>query len=106
MMRNQEQATLLSVYLVGFQLPLSGAVLALPSFVQNFIPSFISAFWGWGGILSDIKETDYAQAVTAVTSEKGTYIFSVPISMAVLGVQILIGLVVAYIGAKRHQWDQ
>ena len=104
-MRNQEQSTLLSVYLVGFQLPLSGAVLALPGFVQNIIPPFISAFWGWGGILSDVNSTEYAQAITAVTTEKGTNIFSVSTSMSVLGVQIMVGVIVAYIGAKRHQWD-
>ena len=105
-MRNQEQSTLLSVYLVGFQLPLSGAVLALPAFLQGFMPIFISAFSGWGGILSDINNTEFAQAITTVTVDKGTEIFSVPISMSVLGVQILVGLIVAYIGAKRHQWDQ
>ncbi|MGI9239461.1 MAG: ABC transporter permease, partial [Verrucomicrobiales bacterium] len=105
-MRNQEQSTLLSVYLVGFQLPLSGAVLALPGFVQNIIPPFISAFWGWGGILSDVGATEFAQSITAVTTEKGTQIFSIATSMSVLCVQILVGLIVAYIGAKRHQWDQ
>ena len=105
-MRNQEQSTLLSVYLVGFQLPLSGAVLALPGFVQSIIPPVISAFWGGGGILSDVNATEFAQAVNAVTTEKGTHIFSVPTSMSVLCVQILVGLIVAYIGAKRHQWDQ
>ena len=104
-MRNQEQATLLSVYLVGFQLPLSGAVLALPGFLQDFIPTFISAFSGWGGILSEINGTEYAQAVKTVTVDKGTEIFSVSTSMAVLGVQIIVGIIVAYIGAKRHQWD-
>jgi len=48
MMRNHEQATLMSVYLVGFQLPLSGAVLALPGWAQSFVPTFISSYWGWG----------------------------------------------------------
>ena len=105
-MRNQEQATLLSVYLVGFQLPLSGAVLALPDFAQKIFPSFISAFSGWGGILKDISGGDYSQAVSAVTVEKGTEIFSVQTSMTVLGIQILVGVLVAYFGVKRHQWDQ
>jgi ABC-type multidrug transport system ATPase subunit len=106
MMRNQEQSTLLSVYLVGFQLPLSGAVLALPGFAQSIIPPFISAFWGWGGILADVNSTEFTQSVTAVTTDKGTAIFSVHTSMAVLAVQIIVGIIVAYIGTKRHQWDQ
>ena len=106
MMRNQEQATLLSVYLVGFQLPLSGAVLALPGFVQDIVPNFISSFWGWGGILSDIGTEQYAQAITAVTVDKGTTILPVGVSMAVLGMHIVIGIIVAYFGAKRHLWEQ
>jgi len=36
----------------------------------------------------------------------GTEIQAVGLSMAVLGVQIIIGLIVAYFGVKRHQWDQ
>lgn len=100
-----EQATLLSIYVVGFQLPLSGAVLALPSFVASIVPSFISAYWGWGGILSEINSSDYSQAVKAVTRDKGTDISGVPLSMTVLGAHMVIGVIVAYIGAKRHQWD-
>ena len=43
----RDRASLLSIYLVGFQLPLSGAVLALPEQVEGFIRPFISAYWAW-----------------------------------------------------------
>ncbi|MFR1411240.1 MAG: ABC transporter permease [Akkermansia sp.] len=50
---------LLSIYLVGFQLPLSGAVLALPEYVEDFIRPFISAYWAWSGSISALKDDVY-----------------------------------------------
>ncbi|MDB4282865.1 ABC transporter permease, partial [Akkermansiaceae bacterium] len=49
LMRTAEQASLLSVYLVGFQLPLSGAILALPENIEVLTRPFISAYWSWSG---------------------------------------------------------
>ena len=54
--RSTEQASLLSVYLVGFQLPLSNAVLALPEVVATVTQPFIAAYWGWAGQLDHIKK--------------------------------------------------
>ncbi len=41
-----ERASLLAIYLVGFQLPLSGAALALPDWLNAACRPFIAAFWG------------------------------------------------------------
>ena len=46
MMRTAEQASLVSIYLVGFQLPLSGAVLALPKMLSAITRPFIESYWG------------------------------------------------------------
>jgi len=81
MMKTSEKASLLSIYLVGFQLPLSGAVLALPEAVGAFTRPFISAYWSWTGSLDHLNSGYYD------------------------AVQILIGLVLTYIGIKRHQWE-
>ena len=48
--KNAEQASLLSIYLVGFQLPLSGAVLALPVAIEPLTRPFIAAYWAWSGL--------------------------------------------------------
>ena len=51
-----DKASLLSVYLVGFQLPLSGIVLALPTVVGLCRP-FISAYWAWAGYFATMIDT-------------------------------------------------
>ncbi len=49
--KSTERASLLAILLVGLQLPLSGAVLALPEIVSFFCRPFIAAYWGWSGYL-------------------------------------------------------
>ena len=61
-----EQASLASIYLVGFQLPLSGAVLALPEWLGVLTRPFISAYWSWSGILKTLKSERYYDIVQMV----------------------------------------
>ncbi len=49
--RNASQAPLVSVYFVGFQLPLSGAVLALPDVVAKITRPSIAAYRSWAGAI-------------------------------------------------------
>jgi hypothetical protein len=102
MMKTAEKASLLSIYLVGFQLPLSGAVLALPETVGMITRPFVSAYWAWAGSLDHLR-TDYYDAVKDVTETRID--FGSSSCMIVLGAQIIIGLVLTYIGIRRHQWD-
>ncbi len=64
--KTADQASLLSIYLVGFQLPLSGAVLALPDLAGWLSRPFISAYWSWAGIM-DGMERDYFRYIDEVT---------------------------------------
>ncbi len=102
MMKTAEKASLLSIYLVGFQLPLSGAVLALPHTVGEFTRPFISAYWAWAGSL-DHLQTGYYDAVKDVTQtpiDPGS-----STCITILAAQIILGLILTYIGIKRHQWE-
>ena len=102
MMKTAEKASLLSIYLVGFQLPLSGAVLALPDTFGMIIRPFISAYWAWAGSLDHLK-SNYYDAVKDVTQtpiDSGAHI-----CMIILATQIIIGLILTFIGIKRHQWE-
>jgi hypothetical protein len=101
LMRTAEQASLLSIYLVGFQLPLSGAVLALPESVEVFTRPFISAYWAWSGSVSAL-EPKVLDAVQAVID---TSLSSRETCLYVLIFHISAGLIAAWIGARRHQWD-
>ncbi|HSI63060.1 MAG TPA: ATP-binding cassette domain-containing protein [Candidatus Saccharimonadia bacterium] len=101
-MRSPEKATILSIYLVGFQLPLSGALLTLPKALAPIVQPFIAAYWSWSGSLSSMKSTDFYDAVDAVTS---TQIESWNLAIFVLGLHVLVGIALTYAGTKNSQWD-
>jgi hypothetical protein len=102
LMRSPEKSTILCIYLVGFQLPLSGAVLALPKGIAWIVQPFIASYWSWSGSLHSMKATAFYDAVTKVTDSKLE-----PWNLACffLGLHIIIGLVLAYAGSKNSQWD-
>ena len=101
-MRTAEKATLLSIYLVGFQLPLSGAVLTLPDVMEKWVQPFIVSFWSWSGSLFSMRNTAFYDAVKKVTE---TDLVPDTRAMFVLGVHILVGLVVTWIGVNQSQWE-
>jgi len=101
LMKTAEQSSLLSVYLVGFQLPLSGAILALPESIEYLTRPFISAYWAWSGSIESM-DPSYRNAIDAVTE---TSFEPANVCQYLLVIHIAIGLIAAYIGIRRHQWD-
>lgn len=101
LMRTAEQASLLSIYLVGFQLPLSGSVLALPEYIEAFTRPFISAYWAWSGSV-DALQTQVNDAVKSVID---TSLSAENSCLYALSAHILIALIAAWAGARRPQWD-
>jgi len=93
-----ERASLLAIYLVGFQLPLSGAALALPDWLSTICRPFIAAFWGWSGYLQTFRDTRYFDMVRASTD---TWIAPYSLSVAVLLIHTALALTAAIILAKR-----
>lgn len=102
MSRTPEKATILSIYLVGFQLPLSGAVLALPDSIEDAVNPFIAAFWSWSGSLHSMRDTPFYDAVKKVTE---TSIVSPELAVFVLVAHVIIGLSLAYAGSKSSRWE-
>lgn len=100
--RSPEKATILSIYLVGFQLPLSGAVLTLPSWLEGAVNPFIAAFWAWSGSLRSLSDTAFYDAVKKVTD---TSLVSAELAAFVLLAHVVIGLCMAYVGSKNSQWE-
>ena len=101
LMRTAEQASLLSIYLVGFQLPLSGAVLALPEKIEAFTRPFISAYWAWSGSVEALQ----TQVHDAVKSVIDTSLSVQNVCLYALGAHIGVALLAAWAGARRPQWD-
>ena len=98
--KTADQASLLSIYLVGFQLPLSGAVLALPEWAGWLTRPFISAYWSWSGVMDGVQ-SNYLRYIKEVTE---TWLGPMWLSFAVLITHVAVGLFIAYIGVKRPRW--
>jgi len=100
LMSSPEQASLVSIYLVGFQLPLSGAVLALPEWFGALTRPFISAYWSWSGILKTLKSERYYDIVQMVAQS--------PLSPGALCILVLLahtmaGLIIAWTACERRR---
>jgi ABC-type multidrug transport system ATPase subunit len=102
MMGTAEQASLVSIYLVGFQLPLSGAVLALPDWAATFTRPFIAAYWSWSGVLQTLKGERYYDIVQTVIQ---TQLSPTPLCLWVLGSHVVLGLFAAWLGCQHSRLD-
>jgi ABC-type multidrug transport system ATPase subunit len=96
--KSPERASLLSIYLVGLQLPLSGAVLALPDFVSTFCRPFIAAYWGWSGYLKTMEDSPNYDIVRQSTN---TYIADFGSCTVVLGLHVIVGALIAWYFVSR-----
>ena len=97
--KSPERASLLSIYLVGFQMPLSGAALALPDWLNGICRPFIAAYWGWSGYLKTFEATRHYDIVKQSTK---TAIASYDMSVAVLGFHVLLSVAAAIYFSRRN----
>jgi ABC-type multidrug transport system ATPase subunit len=97
-LKSPESASLLAILLVGLQLPLSGAVLALPKAINALCQPFIAAYWGWSGYLKTLSETKLYDIVSQATS---TPIADFSLCLIVLLLHSLICGVVAWMFVAR-----
>jgi ABC-type multidrug transport system ATPase subunit len=100
LMASPEQASLVSIYLVGFQLPLSGAVLALPEMLGAAVRPFVSAYWSWSGILQTLKAERYYDIVQMVVQSP---LSPLALCIWVLCLHVAIGLFIAWRGCEKRR---
>lgn len=93
-----EKASLLSIYLVGFQLPLSGVVLSLPEYLVWILRPVINAYWGWSGYLTTLKDTRW---YNAVTQQDFGGLVDTPVAAVVLLIHCFAGLFLVIWGCER-----
>jgi ABC-type multidrug transport system ATPase subunit len=101
--KTADQASLASIYLVGFQLPLSGAVLALPQGLDAALRPFIAAYWSWSGALQSLRETRYYDVLEMVVP---TSLSAADLCAWVLLAHVIFGLFLAWLGCLRSAWDR
>ena len=101
LLMSPDKASLLSIYLVGFQLPLSGVVLALPHALVWTVRPFIATYWGWAGYLSAMSDSRFYDAVRML--DQGW--LAPPLgAAAVLGLHFAVGTALVFWGCKRKHW--
>jgi ABC-type multidrug transport system ATPase subunit len=89
--RTPERASLLAVYSVGLQLPLSGAVLALPQWLSLLTQPVIAAYWGWSGYLRTFENFRHFDVVSQSTKTAiVSYGTSVVVLLAHIGVTFVL----------------
>ena len=96
-----EQSSLISIYIVCFQLPLSGAILGLPDWLGPYVQPFISAYWAWSGSITSMKDSHRQTIISVIDTDFS----STDICIVVLSVHIVLGVLLAAIGAKKHRWN-
>lgn len=101
-MNTAEQASLASIYLVGFQLPLSGAVLALPAWLGPLVRPLIVAYWSWSGMLQTLRGERYYDIVNMVIQ---TSLSASSLCLWVLGIHLAFGLLMTFQGCSRRRLE-
>ena len=101
-MATAEQASLASIYLVGFQLPLSGAVLALPTWLVWAVRPFIAAYWSWAGMLQTLRAERYYDIVNMVIQ---TTLSPANLCLWVLGTHVFVGILLTFQGCQRTRME-
>jgi len=100
--KSADKASLLSVYLVGFQLPLSGIVLALPEVLVWICRPFINAYWGWGGFFGSMRDTRLYDAYRVDSNE---WIPTTELAAAVLLIHFFVGAAMVFWGCQQKRWN-
>jgi ABC-type multidrug transport system ATPase subunit len=105
MLTSPEKSSLLSIYLVGFQLPLSGVVLALPAALTWVCRPFINSYWGWSGYMKSMMGQPLYDAYTASMPNQTAYVASTTEGLAVLLIQGLVGFCFVVYGCQQKRWS-
>jgi ABC-type multidrug transport system ATPase subunit len=101
LLTSSERVSLLSIYLVGFQLPLSGVVLALPDALVWAVRPFIATYWGWSGYLTAMRDSRFYDAVALLDPGR---LAGAPLALLVLGAHALFGIALVFHGCRVQRW--
>lgn len=100
LLRSGDRASLLAIYLVGFQLPLSGIVLALPDALVWILRPWITAYWSWAGYFSSMK--DY-QVYDAYRMQDTSWMAEPLVAILVLSAQAMFGVLLVWLGSQKKR---
>jgi ABC-type multidrug transport system ATPase subunit len=108
LLASPEKSSLLSIYLVGFQLPLSGVVLALPDQLTWVCRPFINSYWGWSGFMKSMADDNSVRlwgAYVNSLADKSAQIADNQVSIMVLTVHAMLAIALIMVGCQQKRWN-
>ena len=97
--RVAERAHSLCLTLLCANVLLCGGILGLPKMVGHLVHPFITAHYGWSGILDSISGDKLFPHLTSLVK---TWFATPSLALIMLGVHFLIGLILVIIGLRRR----
>lgn len=79
---------------------LSGALLGLPQALGHVVHPFITAHYGWSGIIDSLKGTAYFAPIDHLVK---TWFATPPLAMIMLGVHFVVGVALSFVGLGRRK---
>lgn len=101
LLASPEKASLLSIYMVGFQLPLSGVVLALPPALVWVCRPFVNAYWSWSGYMRSMESTKIYDAYRQFAPD--LFIVTTSVGLAALLIHAAVGIAMTTAGCLKRR---
>jgi ABC-type multidrug transport system ATPase subunit len=96
---SKERAHSISLTLLCANVLLCGGLLGFPKILGHVVHPFITAHYGWSGIIDSLEKTAYFTPIDKLVK---TWFATPDLAMIMLGVHCLVGVVLAYVGLRRR----
>ncbi|WP_395736942.1 ATP-binding cassette domain-containing protein [Prosthecobacter sp.] len=96
---SKERAHSLSLTLLCANILLCGALLGFPKLLGQVVHPFITAYYGWSGIIDSMEKTAFFTPIDKLVK---TWFAAPDLAMIMLGVHFLVGVVMAFVGLRRR----
>jgi ABC-type multidrug transport system ATPase subunit len=95
----KERAHSISLTLLCANILFCGALLGFPKVLGHVVHPFITAYYGWSGIIDSLENTAYFIPIDKLVK---TWFATPDLAMTMLGVHFFIGVVMTYVGLRRR----
>ncbi|MCF7789530.1 MAG: ABC transporter ATP-binding protein [Prosthecobacter sp.] len=96
---SKERAHSISLTLLCANVLFCGALLGFPKILGHVVHPFITAHYGWSGIIDSLEKTAYFTPIDKLVK---TWFATPDFAMSMLGVHFLVGVVLTYVGLRRR----
>jgi hypothetical protein len=100
--KTSEAASLVSLYLIGLQIPFSGAVLALPDAIGPAVRPLVSSYWSWSGVVRTLEVEKFYDIIVMVAPSP---IAGTEVALILLAIHIFGSIAFIFGGCHRRSVD-